>query len=90
MRRRGEATRRRGRSSSGRIADKQAKIYEALEVRLASVAELMPPVLLPRGKGGSWVTGARAIMDWQAKTMKIVERLWYEEDSSRKGWRRAL
>ena len=66
----------------GRIADKQAKIYEALEVKLASVAELMPPKCLHchEAKVESWVAGAlENVSDWQAKTMKIVERLWYEE-----------
>ena len=44
----------------GRIADKQAKIYEALEVKLASVAELMPPKCLHchEAKVESWVAGA--------------------------------
>ncbi|QDZ22858.1 DUF4455 domain-containing protein [Chloropicon primus] len=66
-----------------RITDKQAKIYQALELNLASVADMLPPHNMEAAEKNvsDWLeTILSNIETWQNQTMKIVERLWYEED----------
>ena len=66
-----------------RITNKQTKIYEALELNFASVADMLPPNATDAVEQSvsEWKAVTVANIDkWQGQTQKIVDRLWYEEN----------
>lgn len=64
-----------------RITKKQVKIYEALELNFAAVADMLPPASAVEKSAKDWMEATLAnIETWQGKTQQIVDRLWYEEN----------